>query len=149
VRTELRISASSGRPTIDIVLSGQLAVNCAVGWIRDMPNTPFQNEWNNIATRWGLSIEAPFVVEIAGSVITVPVLLRDFGATRGMLLVTDFRMISPYADGLIDLGYGFSCLSEPTGEAHPDDDEALMEMLTDWGWSGKASPPAWYREPTS
>ncbi len=114
-----------------------------------MPSTPFQKEWNDIAMRWGLSIEAPFVVEVADEEITVPVLLRDFGATRGMLLVTDFDLISAYADDLVDLGYGFSCLSAPTGVTHPDDDDALMEMLADWGWSGNGSPPAWYCEPTS
>lgn len=114
-----------------------------------MTNTAFQKEWNDNASRWGLSVETPFVVEVAGKHITVPVLLRDFGATQGMLLVTDFGLISSYADDLVDLGYGFSCLSEPTGAAHPDDDQALMEMLADWGWSGNGSPPAWYREPTS
>jgi len=124
-------------------------VTLNVSWIASMANTPFQKEWNNIATRRGLSVEAAFVVEVAGEEITVPVLLRGFGRTRGMLLVTDFCLISAYANALVDLGYGFSCLSEPTGVAHPDDDEALMEMLADWGWSGSASPPAWYREPIS
>ncbi|MBU1239030.1 hypothetical protein KKF84_13285 [Myxococcota bacterium] len=79
----------------------------------------------------------------------MPVLLRDFGASHGMLLVTDFSLISSFADELTNLGYGYSCLSEPTGVAHPDDDEALMEMLSDWGWAGRDNPPAWYREPTN
>ena len=65
-----------------------------IGWMKSMPNTPFQKEWNDVATRWGLRIETP-------------------------------------------------------SATHPDDDEALMEMLADWGWSGNGSPPAWYREPTS
>ena len=114
-----------------------------------MPNTPFQKEWHGIATRWGLSIETPFVVQVAGVEVTVPVLLRDFGAIQGMLLVTDLGLISAHADHLVDRGYGSSCLSEPTGETHPDDDEPLMEMLADWGWSGSGSPPAWVREPNS
>jgi hypothetical protein len=72
-----------------------------------MPNTPFQKEWHDIATRWGLSIETPFVVQVASGEVT---------------------------------GYGVSCLSEPTGVTHPGDDEALMEMLADWGWSGNGRP---------
>ncbi len=113
-----------------------------------MPITRFQKEWNDIATKWGLTVETPFVVVVAGERITVPVLLRDFGASRGMLLVTDYDLISAYTNDLIDLGFGFSCLSEPTGVRHPEDDQALMEMLVDWGWSGSGNPPAWFLEPT-
>lgn len=115
-----------------------------------MPNTAFQKEWNEIATRWGLSVETPFVVEVAGEDVTVPVLLGDFGGAHGILLVLDFGLISSYADDLVALGYGFSCLGEPTGIAHPglgsDADEALVEMLVDWGCSGDGSAPAWYRD---
>jgi hypothetical protein len=113
-----------------------------------MTTTRFQEEWNGIAVRWGLSVETPFVVRVAGQDVTVPVLLRDFGATHGMLLVTDFSLISPHTDELVNLGYGYSCLNEPTGVPHPEAEQALMEMLSDWGWSGTGSPPPWYREPT-
>jgi hypothetical protein len=114
-----------------------------------MTTTRFQEHWKFIAVKWGLRIEAPYVVKLARGQATVPVLLRDFGAPHGMLLVTEFSQISPHADELVGLGYGYSCLSEPIGVAHPDDDEALLEMLLDWGWSGAGSPPSWYREPTS
>ena len=91
----------------------------------------------------------PFTVELANGQVTVPVLLRDFGAIHGMLLVTDFNLISAHGDELVSLGYGFSCLSEPREVEHPEDGQALMEMLSDWGWSGRDSAPTWYREPTS
>ncbi len=114
-----------------------------------MPVTKFQEEWNEIAVRWGLYVKAPFVVKLIHGEVTVPVLLRDFGASHGMLLVTDYGLISPHWEELVSLGFGFSCLSEPDGVSHPDDDEALMEMLSDWGWSGSENPPEWYREPSS
>lgn len=114
-----------------------------------MTRTKFQKKWEETARRWGLRVEMPFTVELANDEVTVPVLLRDFGAIHGMLLVTDFSLISAHADELVSLGYGFSCLSEPSEVAHPEDDQALMEMLSDWGWSGRDSPPTWYLEPTS
>lgn len=110
-----------------------------------MELTPFQKKWTRDAKKWGLKIEAPFVVEVEGAEISVPVLLREFGAVCGMLLVTNFDQVSEYAKQLVNLGYGFSCLSEKNESPHPDDDEAMMEILTDWGWSGLRCPPSWYR----
>ena len=110
---------------------------------------PFQKEWQDLARRWSLDVETPCVVEIGDHKITVPVRLRNFGAPRGMLLVTDFELLSRIADELVAMGFGFSCLSEPTGLGHPKDDEAFMEMLSDWGWAGEGYPPAWYHETTS
>ena len=107
-----------------------------------MATTRFQEEWFAHAERWGLRVEAPFVVKLREGEVTVPVLLRDFGASRGMLLVTDFSLISSCADEFVNLGYGYSCLSEPAGVAHPADDEAFLEMLSDWGWTGSGNPPA-------
>ena len=110
-----------------------------------MNDTPFQRHWHELAGKWGLTIETPFVIEVADAVITVPVLLRDFGGRCGMLLVTDFSVIKLHTDVLVDLGYGYSRLFED----QPGDDESLMDMLADWGWSGEGAPPEWYREPTS
>lgn len=111
-----------------------------------MSDTKFQAHWRALAERWGLSVEAPFRVEVSGASVEVPVLLRDFGALRGMLLVTDFDLIAKYASELVDQGYGFSCLSEPSGAHGPADDDAFVEMLGDWGWSGMGAPPSWYRD---
>ena len=110
-----------------------------------MELTPFQKKWMLEAKKWGLEIEVPFVVEVESVKITVPVLLKEFGAVRGMLLVTNYGQVSDYANQLISLGFGFSCLSEPKQDSPPYDDEAMMEMLADWGWSGSESPPSWYR----
>jgi len=115
-----------------------------------MMKNSFQEEWREIADKWHLTVEIPFIVEVSKGEIVVPVLLRDFGARNGMLLVTTYDLIVSHTDELVNQGYGYSCLSEPTGRtAHPDDDDALMEMLADWGWSGKGDPPTWYRDGTS
>lgn len=82
----------------------------------NMADTKFQALWRRLATRWGLSIEAPFRVEVGGTTPDVPVLLKDFGALRGMLLVTNFDLIAGHADELVDQGFGYSCLSEPGGD---------------------------------
>jgi hypothetical protein len=114
-----------------------------------MSLTRFQTEWSEIADRWGLRVETPFAVKVSGGTLTVPVLLRDFGAVNGMLLVTDYKLLSPYVDELGGLGFGFSTLSEPTDRPrHSHADDALIEMIIDWGWSGRGSPPAWYRDRT-
>ena len=70
----------------------------------------------------------------------MPVLLENLGAERGMLLLTDWTSFAPYERELVELGYGYSCLSEDRDEE--DDDFALAEMLTDWGWCSTDAPPA-------
>ena len=112
--------------------------------------TPFQQEWMRLSARWQLSIETDVVVRVAAGEITVPVLLRDFGAPRGMLLVTDYDLIAPHHDDLVGQGFGYSCLSEPAAEdERTDADAAFMDMLADWGWMGNGDPPEWYRTYTS
>ncbi len=116
-----------------------------------MATTPLQDQWRCFARRRGLRIEAPFAVKVQGETITVPVLLRDFGADRGMLLVTDWDLISRYADSLVELGFGYSCLFEPDEEyrsGERGDDAGLLACLADWGWSGDGPAPSWYREAT-
>jgi len=115
-----------------------------------MSNTTFQTQWREIAARWKLRVETPFVVDLSLGSITVPVLLRDFGAANGMLLVTDYNMIAPYADELVALGFGYSCLAEPTARYDPGaDDESLRDMLEDWTWTGTVSAPMPFRDPAS
>ena len=115
-----------------------------------MSKTKFQVRWCEIAALWKLRIETPFVATVSSGSVTVPVLLRDFGASRGMLLVTDFKPIAPYSDELVGLGYGYSCLSEPSEPYAPEiDDDSLREMLKDWGWTGSDSPPSRLRDQAS
>ena len=102
----------------------------------------FQRQWIELARRFGLRVQVPHVVRLGDRALEVPVLLKDFGAARGMLLVTDYDLIAEDADRIVETGYGFSCLSEPQGEPVPD--EPPLEMLSDWGWAGSGDPPTWY-----
>jgi hypothetical protein len=106
----------------------------------------FQERWLDAARRLGLSVQVPFILEVEGTRIEVPVLLDDFGAERGMLLVSDYASIAAVSEHVVEIGYGFSCLSsEPTGF----DEAVYVEILHDWGWTGDGPPPPWYREGNS
>ena len=103
----------------------------------------FQSQWIELAKRFGLQLEVPHEISLGERNLLVPVLLKKFGAVRGMLLVTDYEVVRGDAEQLVAMGYGFSCLSEPNGEAVSD--EPPVEMLTEWGWAGPGDPPKWYK----
>ncbi len=96
-----------------------------------MKTTPFQREWIEISEFLGLDIQLSYEIELGYKRLTVPVLLEGFGADKGMLLVTDFDLIADVVEELVNIGYGFSCLSEPLLE--PIDWKSVEEMLLDWG----------------
>ena len=114
--------------------------------IRHEHMSPFQQLWSDRASRYGLSVAIPFSLSLDGETLGIPVLLREFGARNGILLVTDYAQIGPYADRLVERGYGYSCLSEPSEPHEEDDDATLLDMLHDWGWSGDSAPPPWLRD---
>ena len=62
-----------------------------------MKTTPFQRQWIEIADRLGLDIELSYTIEFGGTKLTVPVLLRGYGAPEGMFLVTEFDLIRNFA----------------------------------------------------
>lgn len=70
----------------------------------------------------------------SGKRVRVPLLLRHFGAERGMLITTEYDVIEDVAEELIDEGFGYSILDEPRGDESYDRD-AFMEILDDWGRS--------------
>ncbi len=92
--------------------------------------------------RLKLSVSIPFQIAVDERILVFPVLLRAFGAPKGMILVTRYEDVRPYTYRLGTLGYGYSCLSEPNLK-HAEDDIALIEMLQEWGWYGTHPPPAW------
>jgi hypothetical protein len=106
--------------------------------------TPFQQYWFNAAKRFGLRVQIPFEIAVGSERLTVPVLLEEFGAQRGMLLVTRYEDMAPFADRLVNAGFGYSCLDEsPTADL---DEPLIVAILRDWGWSGSGDPPAWYTD---
>jgi hypothetical protein len=90
----------------------------------------FQQIWADRSSRLGLSVEIPFTLSLDGATVTAPVLLRKFGGRNGMLLVTDYSPIKPHVNRLVELGYGYSCLSEPKSPCE-EDDESFVDMLRD------------------
>ena len=101
--------------------------------------------WKQAGKDLGFEVEAPFQVCLpnAGS-ITVDLLVKNFGAKNGMLIVTDFNKISDFADYLVNnMGYGYSTLSDyNVGDPYIQED--LVEVLQDWGWTGDpAKQPSW------
>jgi hypothetical protein len=100
-------------------------------------------EWRQAAADLGLAIEAPFLLQLHDGRIEARLLLRNFGAANGMLIVTDFSVIKPFMDEVGTRGYGFSTLSEPSSRIAYDRD-SFVQMLCDWGWSGpEEERPAW------
>ena len=71
-----------------------------------MALTSFQNCWLQHAREFDLRVQVPFRLTLAGQELFVPVLLEEFGAARGMLLVTDSTTLWPYHSQIIALGFG-------------------------------------------
>ncbi len=92
--------------------------------------------WTEAANDLGLCIIAPFTLVLdSGNKINARLLLKGFGHTIGMIIVTDYSSISPFTDEIIYSGYGYSTLSEPEmNECY--DRQYFIDMLQDWGWSG-------------
>lgn len=104
-----------------------------------------KTDWTKAAGPLGLDVVAPFSVTLAsGTQVHAEVLVRDFGATEGMLIVQEFDEIVLLQGELLAAGFGYSVIREsPEGE--PFDLESFKEVLRDWGWAGSpASPPPWW-----
>jgi hypothetical protein len=105
-----------------------------------------QTAWLSAASELELDIVVPFELKTKAFSLTTQVMLRNFGGEQGMLIVSDYRIIEPFREQIIKLGYGFATLTEPdrdwpfTGE----EKEAFIEMLNEWGWTGDPDEePEW------
>ena len=108
--------------------------------------TRFQEYWSRAFGQFELRVELSVLVQLSSGTFQAPVLLRDFGSTNGMILVAKYESISSIAKELVDCGYGYSCLGEPhTSES---DAAVIIEILRDWGWSGRGEPPEWLVDAT-
>ncbi|MBV9569830.1 MAG: hypothetical protein JO056_01135 [Alphaproteobacteria bacterium] len=107
------------------------------------------SHWTEIANALGLEIQSPVEVALSdGTTLHAPVLLKNFGAEKGMILFEGIRDdIFELNEVLVSLGYGFSCLSSYR-ENEPVDLEGAKEVLADWEWSGPPNQrPAWLADP--
>jgi hypothetical protein len=113
-----------------------------------MQDSKLLKQWKVAAADLGLEIVASYELDIGtGSALKSELLVKDFGATNGMLVVTSYAPIKPYLKQIHDLGYGFSVLQvprNPANEAYNRGD--FIDMLSDWGWTGsEAAKPSWLR----
>lgn len=102
--------------------------------------------WSKIASVLGLDIETGVVINIAGAdPIRCPVLVKNFGHTKGMLIFNTSDEINDMTEQMIAAGYGYSVM--PSCSPENINYEGIKEVLCDWGWSGPENlRPSWYKE---
>lgn len=102
------------------------------------------NEWLKVSEVLKIDIVIGFQLKISDKVtLKSEFLVKKFGAKNGMLVFTSYSSLAPYVQQIIDIGYGFSVLSESSDKNIKI--ESYMEVLNDWGWSGDESEtPSWY-----
>jgi hypothetical protein len=99
--------------------------------------------WRQAAVDLGLDIVTPFERTFAdGARMVANALVRNFGATIGMVADDRWAIIEPFSKILIDCGYGFSVVNiGPKAEYKCD---PMIDMLADWTWSGDPHlKPSW------
>lgn len=103
-------------------------------------------EWEEVGNDLGLEIWAPYELTLpSGYLVRAPVLVRHFGGPKGMLVVSDDSILD-WGDAIIQMGYGFSVLGEPSQKY---DRKVYIEMLSEWGWWGPDSEePVWLQPAT-
>ena len=74
-----------------------------VGWTRITARFDVEDRllaiWRTASRDLGVRFEAPFKVVVdSGATVVARLLLRDFEAAKGMLIVTDYSVIKPYAE---------------------------------------------------
>jgi hypothetical protein len=80
-----------------------------------MALTNLQRLWRHAAEKRGLKVRAPFVLPLPdGTKLTAEVLLEGFGAPNGMFIVSDYRRFRDHTDAIIDAGFGYTCMSQPS-----------------------------------
>ena len=100
--------------------------------------------WQMAAKDLGLNIIAPFTLELSSAVkIEAELLLKNFGASKGMIVFNKYDQVAPYVDEIVNAGYGFSVLEEPD-KNRKYIKNGFIEMLGEWGWSGcRDKKPSW------
>src|SRR5678815_5778378 len=96
--------------------------------------------WRHAASDLCVEFISPFGVDTGVGRIEYFGYLPKFGSPRGMVVV-----VGPYTPAHLeaakDRGFGYACLSE---DAAPYDRDSFIEMLSDWGWTGrKEESPSW------
>ena len=100
--------------------------------------------WEQAVKDLGFKIITPFCLDLpSGNRVEAELLVLQFGAEKGMLIVTSYNQVSHLVDEIINEGYGFSVLDNKR-EDEKYSRKNYIELLEDWGWSGTDSEkPAW------
>ena len=87
----------------------------------------------------GLHADFGLVVDVGeGHQVATLARIRNLGGRNGMLVVRKYDDVRPYAQRLVQDGYGYSVLDEPRSDETFDLD-SFREMFRDWGWSEHAA----------
>jgi hypothetical protein len=90
-------------------------------------------------------------VELSSEItIHADLLVKNFGAQNGMLIITNYSIVKPHLEQIKKFGYGFCVLDNPDGKiVDLYNRKVFIEMLSDWGWSGeKDKKPKWLVPPS-
>ena len=88
-------------------------------------------------------VPSPVLKLPCGVELRTVLLVRDFGAKNGMLIVSDYSEVKPCLNEIAAASYGFSVMDDPGANGRYNRD-SFMEMLRDWSWSGeKSEKPSW------
>ena len=102
--------------------------------------------WVSAGSALGVEVVAPYSMMLPSGVrVDAVVLVRRFGGSTGMLVVTDFAQVRHVSREFEDAGFGFAVLEEPDA-SEPFVLEEYADMLRDWTWTGDdGDEPAWLR----
>ncbi len=90
--------------------------------------------WKLAAKDFDIDIEYPYSVILNNNTtIDALLLVKNVGGDKGMLIINNFNIVKNHIDELIQLGYGFSVLEEPSKNELYNKDE-YAELLYEWGW---------------
>jgi hypothetical protein len=100
--------------------------------------------WQSAAKDLNLEIITPFILRLSSGIkIEAEFLVKNFGASKGMIVFKKYDQVATCVDEIVNEGYGFSVLDEP-GENEQYVRDYFIEILNDWGWSGdKSMKPSW------
>ncbi len=98
--------------------------------------------WRRAAADLEIEVTVPFELVLADETrLHADALVRDFGADRGMLIVSSSAEVSRHRKELERLGFGFSTMADPTDDYGRWD---CIAVLRDWGWTGNLTgSPIW------
>lgn len=101
--------------------------------------------WRTAAIDLGIGVTAPFAIrDRAGDQLEFVARVHDFGASSGTLV---WMMPEPLPAARLPHGV-FHFISTLNPDLYATYDRRMfVRVLEGWGWSGRGTPPVWYRGP--